>query len=183
MAPPPATHVTGRLVIQPSGATITIPPGKSEAFIGREDPVSGIFPEIDLDPHGGHDGGVGRKHAKLFLQGSQLMIEDLDSVNGTLVNKQKLTPGQPLPVTDGVELRFGKVVAIYVYCRICGKRLPPKMALPKAVNGGSSNERETNIGLCSACGYKNMQGETFCAQCGVHLPPVVSPPPSPPSRL
>jgi len=110
---PPASQLTGRLEIQKSGSSIVIPPGLTEAFIGREDPVSGIFPEIDLDPHGGHDGGVGRKHARLFVQGPQVMIEDLDSVNGTLVNKQKLTPHQPLPVTEGAELRFGKVVTTY----------------------------------------------------------------------
>jgi len=110
---PPVNQITGRLVVQQSGGTINIPPGLTEAFIGREDPVSGIFPEIDLDPHGGHDSGVGRKHARLFIQGSQLMIEDLDSVNGTLVNKQKLAPRQPHPVTDGAELRFGKLVITY----------------------------------------------------------------------
>jgi uncharacterized OB-fold protein len=118
VAPPPVvsyptTQVTGKLVVQSSGASIPISPGRSEVFIGREDPVSGIFPEIDLDPYGGHDGGVGRRHAKLFLQGAQLVIEDLDSVNGTFVNKQKLVPGKPHPVTNGAELRFGKVVTIY----------------------------------------------------------------------
>ena len=110
---PQTDHLIGRLIIQDSGATIEIPSGLTEASIGREDPISGIFPEIDLDPHGGHDGGVGRRHAKLFLQGPQLMIEDLDSVNGTLVNKQKLSPNQPYPVPDGAELRFGKIVTIY----------------------------------------------------------------------
>jgi uncharacterized OB-fold protein len=109
----PTTQVTGRLVVQPSGASIAISPGRSEVFIGREDPVSGIFPEIDLDPYGGHDGGVGRRHAKLFLKGNQLVIEDLDSVNGTFVNKQKLAPGQPHPVANGAELRFGKIVTTY----------------------------------------------------------------------
>jgi pSer/pThr/pTyr-binding forkhead associated (FHA) protein len=100
-------------VIQSSGASLDIPPGKTEITIGREDPVSGIFPEIDLDPHGGHDGGVGRKHARLFMQGGQLMIEDLNSVNGTILNKQKLPPKQPQPVMDGAEIRFGRVVTTY----------------------------------------------------------------------
>jgi len=110
---PQTNQLTGRLIIQNSGASVEIPSGLTEASIGREDPVSGIFPDIDLDPHGGHDGGVGRRHARLFLQGPQLMIEDLDSVNGTLVNKQKLSPNQPQPVPDGAELRFGKIVTIY----------------------------------------------------------------------
>lgn len=111
--PPPQNFIGGHLVIQASNQTINIPPNKTEAFVGREDPVSGIFPEIDLDPHGGHDSGVGRKHARLFLQGNQLMLEDLDSVNGTFLNKQKLAPRQPQPVNNGAELRFGKIVTIY----------------------------------------------------------------------
>jgi pSer/pThr/pTyr-binding forkhead associated (FHA) protein len=81
--------------------------------MGREDPVSGIFPEIDLDPYGAQEDGVGRKHAQLVLQGGQVCIEDLDSVNGTAVNKQKLAPHQPRPLKDGDELRLGKMVIIY----------------------------------------------------------------------
>jgi len=117
VAPPPQqsqqAYITGRLVIQGSNAPIDFPPNATEAFVGREDPVSGVFPEIDLDQHGGHDAGVGRKHARLFMQGNQLMLEDLDSVNGTFLNKQKLLPNQPQMVTSGAELRFGKVVAVY----------------------------------------------------------------------
>ncbi len=33
---------------------------------------------------------------------------------------------------------------------------------------------------CSACGFSNLLGETFCQKCGVQLPPVASvPPPAP----
>ena len=110
---PGPSGITGRLVVQGSNATINIPPNASEAFVGRSDPVSGIFPEIDLDPHGGHDSGVGRKHARLFMQGGQLMLEDLKSVNGTMLNKKKVFPGQPQPVSNGDELRFGKIAMNY----------------------------------------------------------------------
>jgi pSer/pThr/pTyr-binding forkhead associated (FHA) protein len=36
-------------------------------------------------------------------------------------------------------------------------------------------------GICSACGYVNLPGETFCQNCGVQLAPVASVPPPPPS--
>lgn len=110
---PTPTGMVGRFEIKQSGASITVPTGNKEAIIGREDPVSGIFPEIDLDPHGGHDGGVGRRHAKLFVQDSQLMVEDQDSVNGTFVNRQKLNAFQPHPLNDGDELRLGKIILTY----------------------------------------------------------------------
>ena len=105
--------ITGSIEVKKSGELIPIPVGKSEVIIGREDPVSGIFPAIDLDPHGGHDSGVGRKHARLFVQNDQLMVEDQDSVNGTFVNKHKLNAFQPHPLTDGDEVRLGKIILIY----------------------------------------------------------------------
>jgi pSer/pThr/pTyr-binding forkhead associated (FHA) protein len=75
--------------------------------------VSGIFPDIDLDQHGGQDAGVGRRHAQLILQGGQVFIEDLDSVNGTVLNRQKIAPRQPQPINDGDEIRLGKMVLIF----------------------------------------------------------------------
>ncbi len=114
-APAPALDsIPGRLVIQSLNISIPIPSGKQTVVIGREDPVSGIFPDIDLDPHGGHEAGVGRRHAQLVLQGGQVMLEDLDSVNGTVVNKVKLLPHKPQPLQPGDELRFGKMVLTYM---------------------------------------------------------------------
>jgi pSer/pThr/pTyr-binding forkhead associated (FHA) protein len=75
--------------------------------------VSGIFPEIDLDQHGGQEAGVGRMHAQMFVESSQLLLEDLDSVNGTVVNRQKLAPRKPHPIKDGDEIRLGMMVLTY----------------------------------------------------------------------
>ncbi len=104
----------GRLVIQAKNISIPIPTGNQSVMIGREDPVSGIFPEIDLDPYGGHEAGVGRRHARLIIEQGQIFIEDLDSVNGTAVNKQKLEPRKPRAIRNGDELRFGKLLVIYL---------------------------------------------------------------------
>lgn len=115
--PPPystAGAVSGKLIVQGTNAVLPFPPGKSEILIGREDPVSNIFPDIDLTPHGGDEGGVSRRHARIFAQGNQLFIEDLNSTNYTYVNQQKLTPGQPHPLKDGDEIRLGKVRLTYV---------------------------------------------------------------------
>jgi len=113
-APPPVVAaLSGRLIVQGSNAVLPFPPGRSEVIIGREDPVSGIFPEIDLVPHGGEEAGVSRRHARVFVQGSQLMIEDLNSTNYTYVNQQRLTPGQPYPLKDGDELRMGRLKLNY----------------------------------------------------------------------
>ena len=112
VTPPPAA-IQPRLVIQTSGAELRIPVGPSEVIVGREDPVSGVFPDINLESHGGDEGGVSRRHAKITIQGNQCFIEDLNSTNYTFVNKQKLNPGVRQLLNEGDEVRFGKVVTIF----------------------------------------------------------------------
>jgi hypothetical protein len=106
--------IPGRLVNTNRNVSIPIPTGSQSIIIGREDPISGIFPDIDLDPLGGHEAGVGRRHAKLFLQNGEVYLEDFDSVNGTVVNKKKLVPHEPFIIKHGDELRFGKMVFTYL---------------------------------------------------------------------
>ncbi|OQA17360.1 MAG: Double zinc ribbon [Chloroflexi bacterium ADurb.Bin360] len=105
--------VRGRLIVEGANAPLPFPGGKSEVFVGREDPISGYFPDLDLTNHGGDEGGVSRKHARIFAQGNQMMIEDLGSTNFTFVNQQKLVPHQPQPLNDGDGVRFGRVKATY----------------------------------------------------------------------
>jgi pSer/pThr/pTyr-binding forkhead associated (FHA) protein/predicted amidophosphoribosyltransferase len=105
--------IQGYLTVQETGAAVPFPPGRTEVIVGREDPISNVFPEIDLTDHGGDEGGVSRQHARIFVQGSQILIEDLNSTNFTHVNQHRLTPGQPHPLSDGDELRLGRVKLIY----------------------------------------------------------------------
>jgi hypothetical protein len=111
-APAPAAPPLGlqpRVVVESDNTTIDIA-GKTEVLIGREDAVSNIFPDIDLTPHNGEEGGVGRRHARILYSGGQYMIEDLSSINFTFLNKQKLTPKTPTVLRDGDEIRLGRVV-------------------------------------------------------------------------
>ncbi len=101
-----------RLTLKEDGAEFSLE-GKSEFLIGREDPVSNIYPDIDLTPHNGEDYGVSRMHAKIYIQGGQYLVEDLNSTNSTYINRQKLAAKTPTAVKDGDEIRFGKVEAIF----------------------------------------------------------------------
>ncbi len=110
---PEGAVLPGLLVIQEGSIKLSFPAGKTTIVIGREDPVSGIFPDINLDPYGGQEAGVGRRHAQLGLQAGKLTIQDLNSVNGTFVNKQRIPPQQPYPLNLGDEIRLGKMVLNY----------------------------------------------------------------------
>jgi pSer/pThr/pTyr-binding forkhead associated (FHA) protein len=98
-----------KLIVAANGAALPLP-AAIQAIVGRGDPVSNFFPEVDLNPYGAIDNGVGRRHMRLFIQGGQPMIEDLDSTNGTMLNSQKLAPRQPQPLRDGDQVIVGKLL-------------------------------------------------------------------------
>ena len=105
--------LAARLVIVATGAIVNFPDARAEIQVGREDPVSNIFPEIDLTPHGGEEGGVSRRHARFVLQGNTVFVEDLGSTNFTFVNRQRVMPGVRQVVRHGDEVRFGRVATRY----------------------------------------------------------------------
>ena len=109
---PVATSASPRLIIQADNTVVDLR-GKSEALVGREDPVSNVYPDVDMTPHNGEEGGVSRIHAKILINGNQYMLEDQNSTNSTFINRQKLAPKTPTPIKDGDELRFGRVVTIF----------------------------------------------------------------------
>lgn len=81
---------------------------KDNNLVGRTDPHSNIFPEIDLskfDP----ETKVSRRHARIWLEGDTFLVEDLGSVNGTVINDSvRLAPRQPRVLDSGDKLRLGE---------------------------------------------------------------------------
>jgi pSer/pThr/pTyr-binding forkhead associated (FHA) protein len=55
-----------------------------------------------------NDDYASSRHARLFPQDGQWVVEDLGSTNGTYLDRQKVT--QPTPVPVGVPIRIGKTV-------------------------------------------------------------------------
>lgn len=106
----PSPYPTGSLLLT-SGARVVFPPGTARVTVGREDPVSNVFPELDLTPHGAEDNGVSRRHARFSLHDGELVVEDLDSTNFTFVNGQRVMPGTRQVVRPGDEVRFGRIAA------------------------------------------------------------------------
>lgn len=84
--------------------------GKDTITIGREDAVSNMYPDVDLTPHGGEEGGVSRQHARIFVESGQYMLEDENSTNFTFLNRQRLASKTPTPLHDNDEVRLGRVL-------------------------------------------------------------------------
>jgi len=98
-----------QLVLEtPDGNTLEIPE-KDEIVIGREDPISEVFPDVDLTGLDGMENGVSRKHAVIHRAGADYTVEDMGSTNGTYINKKKIQPHSPQTIKPGDELRFGKL--------------------------------------------------------------------------
>jgi len=104
------TIVSGRLIVQTTREEIKLPDGKNEIYIGRSDPVRGIFPDVDLSSFGAASAGVSRRHIRISHTGAQLFIEDLNSTNFSYLNRRRLEPNQRYPLSDGDEIRLGLFV-------------------------------------------------------------------------
>jgi pSer/pThr/pTyr-binding forkhead associated (FHA) protein len=101
-----------RLVVISTGAELSLPE-QEEITVGREDPSSGIFPDVDLTPYGGEDGGVSRRHARLMHIGGDYFVEDLQSTNYTKLDGQRLPAHVRERLEDGARLDFGRVAVIF----------------------------------------------------------------------
>jgi tRNA A-37 threonylcarbamoyl transferase component Bud32 len=104
-----AARATAKLIV--AGTTeldVSFTLQKESNLVGRSDPQSNIFPEIDLsrfDP----ETKVSRRHARIWREGETFLIEDLNSVNGTVINDAvRLAPRQPRVLESGDKLRLGE---------------------------------------------------------------------------
>lgn len=62
---------------------------------------------LDLTPYGADRLGVSRKHALLEIRQNRLIVTDLNSVNGTSVNRVRLQPNAPYQLMHGDILELG----------------------------------------------------------------------------
>jgi len=99
---PVAPPKQARLVVLSSGQPILLT--GDLMVVGRQDPILGIFPEINLA-----DKTVGRRHAYLRNQHGTYTVEDLNALNKTRLNGVTLTPHEERTLKDGDILRFGSV--------------------------------------------------------------------------
>jgi pSer/pThr/pTyr-binding forkhead associated (FHA) protein len=103
--------------IRPAAIHLKIGEGKHEVEarldktinIGRVDPTSAIFPEVDLTDEGVLSKSVSRRHARILKRENSVLLEDLGSINGTFINGKKLDPYMAEVLSDGDVLQVGKI--------------------------------------------------------------------------
>ena len=78
-------------------------------YLGRLDPTANIYPEIDFTEANGLEQGVSRQHARLLFKEGRVYVEDLGSVNGTILNGHRLLAYLPEPLDDGDTLVLGRL--------------------------------------------------------------------------
>jgi predicted nucleic acid-binding Zn ribbon protein len=109
---PVAESTIGPFVeIADSGAYIPLV-DQPELLVGRVDEISGVYPDVDLTPHGGEEAGVSRRHARLIREGNAWFVVDLNSTNGTFVNGTELQANTRAPLSDGDRLTLGELEII-----------------------------------------------------------------------
>lgn len=55
------------------------------------------------------DDGVSRRHFRIGLADGKVFIEDLNSLNGTILDGRIIAPFQPIPLFVGQEIAAGRV--------------------------------------------------------------------------
>jgi len=114
--PPPLTEESLTPVNKPKEILLVVPSSRrrfklvaqNELRIGRAS--SDLVPEVDLTDDDGAEKGVSRLHAKIQIAEEGIMLIDLNSTNGTLLNNYRLSPNEPYPLHSGDEIRFGDLL-------------------------------------------------------------------------
>jgi pSer/pThr/pTyr-binding forkhead associated (FHA) protein len=86
---------------------------KEQALLGRTDPDTGVFPDIDLSRF---DTGryVSRKHALIKRDGTKFYITAQQTLNPTRVDGFVVAPGTTVPLQNGARLEFADLVSNFV---------------------------------------------------------------------
>jgi ribosomal protein L40E len=104
LTPPPFPMT----LVGAAGVAIRFPPSAGNTWlIGRDDPVTGVHPDIDLsalDP----ERTVSRRHAHIHVDGGRPVLTSAGATNGTKVNGMALSTGQAVPLDDGDRIEFGR---------------------------------------------------------------------------
>lgn len=87
---------------------VAIPLDKDICLVGRASSTDNVHPDVDLAPFDTSH-YVSRRHAFILRRQNAIVLEDLESANGTFVNvTQQIAPHVLTPLRDGDEITFGQ---------------------------------------------------------------------------
>jgi hypothetical protein len=81
----------------------------TSVVLGRIDLSTPDMARFDLTRFGGHERGVSRAHCVIAYRNAQFFVTDLNSANGTFVNRKRLQPNEACLLNDGDELTLGSL--------------------------------------------------------------------------
>jgi serine/threonine-protein kinase len=86
---------------------------KNESLLGRTDPDTGIFPDVDLSRF---DAGrfVSRKHALIKRDNTRFFLTAQKTLNPTRVNGFAVAEGATVPIQNDDRLEFADLVCNFV---------------------------------------------------------------------
>ncbi len=86
---------------------------KEESLLGRTDPDTGIFPDVDLSRF---DTGryVSRRHAAIKRDGTRFYLTALQTLNPTRVDGFAVSNNATVPLQDGARLEFADLVSNFI---------------------------------------------------------------------
>ncbi len=85
---------------RPLGAVV---PVKVSPFVIGRDPGCQLRPK---------NPAASGRHSAILLRDDQVVVEDLGSTNGTLVNDHCLHAGEEVPLVDGDRLQVGQLIFV-----------------------------------------------------------------------
>ncbi|MCS6836379.1 MAG: FHA domain-containing protein [Anaerolineae bacterium] len=106
----PASYVPTAIAFILSDDTRLVASTAREIILGRHSRPEDPPVTIDLHPHQGHEHGVSRFHAMIVASNGGMVIRDLGSVNGTILNGALLQPAKSYTLRPGDVLALGHMV-------------------------------------------------------------------------
>jgi two-component system cell cycle response regulator len=76
-------------------------------FLEQDEMVLGRDPGVELTVN---DPSISRQHAKVIKKGEEVVLQDLNSSNGTVVNGEKLAPGQSIVLKKEDMIKLGNAI-------------------------------------------------------------------------
>ncbi|MBZ5587398.1 MAG: cyclic nucleotide-binding domain-containing protein [Acidobacteriia bacterium] len=108
----PATPLRPRFVHEPTGTDFLFGEA-TEIFVGRFDATTGFQPEIDLREVD-TDRSTSRRHARVVRRDNRYFLrEEIGTANGTFVAGERIATGVDVELSDGDEVKFGRVRMVF----------------------------------------------------------------------